>query len=134
MTPEIEYFICQTLQKKLPDILGIYAFGSRIQGTATSDSDLDLAVLVAGYAQPLVLWELANQLANELGYEVDLLDLRAATTVMQYQVITTGARLWKKDVQTELFETYILREKMELDESRKGILEDIQKQGKIYGR
>lgn len=134
MNPETQHTIYCTLANAFPNLMGIYAFGSRIQGTANSNSDLDLAVLVAGYAQPLALWELANQLANVLGYEVDLLDLRAATTVMQYQVITTGIRLWKKDVQTELFETYVLREKLALDESRKGILEDIKKQGKIYGR
>ncbi|WP_292996284.1 nucleotidyltransferase domain-containing protein [Nitrosomonas sp.] len=40
----------------MPNLLAIYAFGSRIQGTAQIDSDLDLAVLVAGYAEPLVLW------------------------------------------------------------------------------
>ena len=48
--------IIQNLQANLPNLLGIYAFGSRIHGTAQTDSDLDLAVLVAGYAEPLVLW------------------------------------------------------------------------------
>lgn len=45
--------IIQTLQASLPNLLAIYAFGNRIQGTAQIDSDLDLAVLVAGYAEPL---------------------------------------------------------------------------------
>jgi len=86
--------IIQTLQASLPNLLAIYAFGSRIQGTAQIDSDLDLAVLVAGYAEPLVLWALAGDLADVAGCPVDLLDLRAASTVMQYQVITTGQRWW----------------------------------------
>ena len=45
--------IVEALQSRLPGLLAIYAFGSRAQGTARPDSDLDLAVLVAGYAEPL---------------------------------------------------------------------------------
>lgn len=134
MEPEIIKDVCRVLLEALPNALGIYAFGSQVQGTANKDSDLDLAVLVAGYAQPLELWELANQLANNLGVEVDLLDLRAASTVMQYQVITTGIRLWKKDLQTELFEMYILSAKTELDTARRGLLNDIKTTGRIYER
>jgi predicted nucleotidyltransferase len=36
----------------LPDTFAIYAFGSQVQSVADSNSDLDLAVLVAGYANP----------------------------------------------------------------------------------
>ena len=39
------------------------------------ESDLDLAVLVAGYAEPLALWELAGDLADLVGCPVDLLVL-----------------------------------------------------------
>lgn len=125
--------IIQTLQASLPNLLAIYAFGSRIQGTAQMDSDLDLAVLVAGYAEPLVLWALAGDLADVAGCPVDLLDLRAASTVMQYQVITTGQRWWALDIQAALFEAAILSEKTELDTARDGLLSDIQKRGKVYG-
>ena len=125
--------IIQTLQASLPNLLAIYAFGSRIQGTAQIDSDLDLAVLIAGYAEPLVLWTLAGDLADVAGCPVDLLDLRAASTVMQYQVITTGQRWWALDAQAALFEAAILSEKTELDTARAGLLSDILKRGKVYG-
>lgn len=126
--------IIQTLQTHVPGLLAIYAFGSRIQGKAGPDSDLDLSVLVAGYAEPLVLWDLAGDLAEPAGCPVDLLDLRAASTVMQYQIITTGERWWAKDAQAALFETAILSEKTELDSARAELLADIQKEGKVYGR
>ena len=42
--------ILQALQTQLPNLLAVYAFGSRLQGTAQPDSDLDLAVLVARWA------------------------------------------------------------------------------------
>lgn len=126
--------LIHSLQTRIPDLLAIYAFGSRIQGTARSDSDLDLAVLVAGYADPLILFEVANELADVAGYAVDLLDLRAASTVMQYQIITTGERWWTLDMQAALFEAFILSEKTALDVARAGLLADIRQRGTIYGR
>lgn len=131
---EAEILVCTELQKAFPNALGIYAFGSRMQGTANAQSDLDLAVLVAGYADPLQLFEMANQLADKLGYEVDLLDLRVASTVMQYQVITTGRRLWAKDIQADLFDVFVLNEKLDFDELRAEQLNEIRETGRIYGK
>lgn len=99
------------MQDRLPDLLALYAFGSRIQGQANADSDLDLAVLVAGYADPLLLFDLAGELADVAGCAVDLLDLRAA-----------------------LFEAAILSEKTALDEARNALINDIQHRGSVYGR
>ena len=70
--------VVRCLRNALPAALGIYAFGSRVNGAATTASDLDLAVLVPGYVEPLRLWEISRELADEVGCEVDLLDLRAA--------------------------------------------------------
>lgn len=126
--------IVQALVARVPGVLGVYAFGSRTQGTATADSDLDLAVLVAGYADPLALWSLAADLADMAMCPVDLLDLRAASTVMQHQIITTGQRWWARDVQAALFEAAILSEKTELDSARAGLLGDIAHSGVVYGR
>ena len=123
-----------TLQARVPKLLAIYAFGSRIQGTAGPDSDLDLAVLVAGYAEPLALFGLAGDLADVAGCAVDLLDLRAASTVMQYQIITTGQRWWAQDEQAGLFEAAVLSEKTALDTARAGLMSDIQQRGTVYGR
>lgn len=125
--------ILEILHNRVPDLLGIYAFGSRVHGTARPDSDLDLTVLVAGYAKPLALWALSGDLADVAHCPVDLLDLRAASTVMQYQIITTGQRWWAKDVQAALFEAAILSEKTALDSAGAGLLEDIQKRGNVYG-
>ena len=77
-----QQIILKRVQDRLPDLLAPYAFDSRIQGHASADSDLDLAVLMAGYADSL-LFDLAGELADVAGCAVDLLDLRAASTVMQ---------------------------------------------------
>ena len=126
--------LLQQLQAQVPGLMAVYAFGSRITGQAGPDSDLDLAVLVAGYADPVALWRLAGLLADLAASPVDLLDLRAASTVMQYQVITTGERWWATDLQADLFEAAILSEKTELDTARAGLLKDIQQSGVVYGR
>lgn len=126
--------IVSTLRASLPGLLAVYAFGSRMQGNAGPQSDLDLAVLVEGYADPLQLWQLASDLAELAHCPVDLLDLRAASTVMQYQVATTGQRWWVRDIQAPLFEAAILSEKTALDTARAGLLADIRNEGTIYGR
>jgi predicted nucleotidyltransferase len=40
------------IRQQLPQAMAVYAFGNQVQGTANAQSDLDLAVLVAGYADP----------------------------------------------------------------------------------
>lgn len=125
--------LVKKIRQRIAGVLAVYAFGSRITGTAQAHSDLDLAVLVAGYADPVHLFELAGELEEIAGCPVDLLDLRAASTVMQSQVLHTGLCWWAKDpVQTALFEMFILSEKMALDEARAGLLADIRQRGRIY--
>ena len=73
------------LKQRLPKLLAVYAFGSRIQDqgkAARPDSDLDLAVLLEGYADPIALFDLSGELADITDCPVDLLDMRAASTVM----------------------------------------------------
>ncbi|MFN3585941.1 MAG: type VII toxin-antitoxin system MntA family adenylyltransferase antitoxin [Moraxellaceae bacterium] len=121
------------LRNALPNLLAVYAFGSRVSGHATAESDLDLAVLVEGYADTVALWQLAGSLAEQAGSHVDLLDLRAASTVMQYQIIVTGERWWARDAQAALYEAAILSEKTSLDAARAGLLADIQQRGTVHG-
>lgn len=126
--------IVSAIRAALPNTLAIYAFGSRISGQSDAASDLDLAVLVEGYAEPVALWELAGTLAAMAGCDVDLLDMRAASTVMQYQILSSGRCLWALQPQAGLFESYVLSEKMALDEARAGLLADIKQRGRIYAR
>ena len=118
----------------LPNTLAIYAFGSQVQNTANTESDLDLAVLVPNYVETLTLWDLSGQLADNFACSVDLLDMRAASTVMQHQILTTGFRLWALDLSVDLLECYVLSEKFNLDHARAGLLADIEATGKVYAR
>ncbi|KAA8715105.1 type VII toxin-antitoxin system MntA family adenylyltransferase antitoxin [Pseudomonas cannabina] len=122
------------LQSRLPDMLAVYLFGSQATGHAGADSDLDLAVLVPGTLDPIEAWRLAGEIADIVHLPVDLIDLRTASTVMQYQIITKGRRLWGKNEEAGIFEAFVLSEKTSLDSSRAGLLEDIQTRGVIHGR
>ena len=129
--------IIQLLQSRLPNLLAVYAFGSQVTGTADSRSDLDLAVLVAGYADPIDLWDISSDIAELVTCEVDLLDFRAASTVMQYQILTTGQRLFAVDSADGFsvggYEATLLSAMTALNEARASLLADIQKDGTVYG-
>lgn len=125
--------IVQYLRQQFPSLLAVYGFGSYFSGQARRGSDIDLAVLVEGKVPADILWQQACALANQVQRDVDLLDLRTATTVMQYQVVTTGQRLWHRDNLADLYESFILSEKTALDAARADYLHDIQQSGRIYG-
>lgn len=126
--------IVHLLRQRLPDLLAVYAFGSRIHGTSDAGSDLDLAVLVPGYADPLALWSLASEVADVAGCHVDLLDMRAASTVMQHQVLTTGVTWWRRDDDVMMWEAAMLNEMLALDEARAPLMADILRRGSVYGQ
>lgn len=124
------------LQKELPKLMALYAFGSRVQDqgrTARVDSDLDLAVLVEGYADPIQLFDLSGLISDLTHCPVDLMDLRAASTVMQHQILTEGERIWAKDFAAGLFEAAMLTEKLHLDQSRQSLIQDVMRRGAVYG-
>src|SRR5690554_5830190 len=121
------------LRAEFENLMAIYAFGSRIQGTENPTSDLDLAILVEGKADPRALWKASGDLGILLDHYDDLLDFRAASTVMQAQILDTGERWWARDEQATIYEVAVLSEKLSFNELRAGILEDIQERGRIYG-
>lgn len=120
------------LKIKLPTLLAMYAFGSQVKGNANKNSDLDLAVLVAGYIEPFELWCLSGLLADIAGCPVDLVDMRAASTVFQYQIVQTGTLFWAKQPDAGVFEGFVLSEKIALDTARAGLLKDINQTGRVY--
>ena len=129
--------ILLNLNKRFPALMAVYAFGSRIQQHslhAHAQSDLDLGVLVEGYADPVLMFDVANELADICQCPLDLLDIRAASSVMQSQIWTQGQRWWAKDMRASLFEAAMLNEKLYLDAARQGLLNDIAQRGTIYGR
>jgi uncharacterized protein len=137
-TPELIQNATELIRQRLSNALAIYVFGSRVTENTSRDSDLDLAVLVAGYADVVDLWNLSTDIATAINCDVDLLDMRAATTVMQYQILSKGIRVWQSDdpsvaLDVGFYECAMLSEMTALNEARAGLIADIKKSGTIYG-
>ena len=78
-------------------------------------------------------FELAQELAGQLHRDVDLVDLRTASTVMRMQVLSTGTCLDTQDESARReFEMYAYSDYARLNEERKGILDDIRAHGSVY--
>ncbi|WP_326534202.1 hypothetical protein [Pseudorhodoferax sp.] len=91
-------------------------------------------MLVPGKAESLALWTCAQQLARATGIEVDLLDLRATSTVMAHQVLTTGECLYALEPQAGSWAAFALNEKLKLDAARAPLLAQIEREGTVHGR
>lgn len=78
----------------------VYAFGSRVQGIARQDSDLDVGYYVhAGARRPSLMAEMdmANRLSTVLGVEVDLRCLNDAPLEVRGYVLEQGVRVYCSD-------------------------------------
>jgi hypothetical protein len=74
-------------------------------------------------------------LASVLKREVDLIDLRSASTVMAIQVISTGRLLYDADASVRGgFEDFTYSSYARLNEERREILTRVRVEGTVYGR
>ena len=68
------------------------------------------------------------------GRDVDLVDLRAASSVLRVQVLRDAQLLFESDPNARaLFEATVLSSYARLNEERRGIIEDVMRSGRIYG-
>ena len=121
----------------IPDLIALYRFGSQTKRSAPPESDVDLAVLVLHPIPALRRFELAQELAAQLHRvhrDVDLVDLRNASTVMRMQVISTGECLASRDETARReFEMYTYSDYARLNEERRKILKRVSASGLVYG-
>jgi uncharacterized protein len=126
--------IIGSIASALPDFIALYRFGSTANRGTHSGSDIDLALLTDGPLPALERWQLQEELARRLGRDVDLVDLREASTVMRVQVLEHGDLLAEGNRHArQVFEMQSLAQYARLNEERRHILADIQARGSIYG-
>ena len=126
--------LVEHIRRELPGAIAVYLFGTWGSPHQRKDSDIDLAVLPKTPLDAVACWELAQQLAAEAGKDVDLVNLRTASTVLRAQIIAGGERLHCTDEnRCSEFEDFVFSDYARLNEERRGILEDIQRRGSVYG-
>lgn len=125
--------ITETIGAQVPDLIAIYQFGSAGTPAMRTESDVDLAFLADMAMDPVATWDLAQRIARDIGRDVDLIDLRRASTVMAAQIVTTATRLLCNDeARCDAFEAYALSDYARLNEERRDILNDIRTRGRIH--
>jgi predicted nucleotidyltransferase len=90
--------IVAAVRKALPDVVGIWFYGSAAQGRAGPESDLDIGVLGGARYDFDQLWKATDDLMEELRWEpIDLVDMRDASLLLRFGVVSEGRRLWALD-------------------------------------
>ncbi|HBW34983.1 type VII toxin-antitoxin system MntA family adenylyltransferase antitoxin [Desulfosporosinus sp. BICA1-9] len=112
----------------------IILFGSSVKGYFREDSDIDIAFISAQEFKSYDLYLLAQALVSEVGREIDLVDLRQASTVFKAQILGSGQVIYSNDPK-ELadFQIRTLKEYALLNEERAEILRNISVRGRVYG-
>lgn len=109
------------LEKTSPYL--IVLFGSAAKGGMRATSDVDVAFLSDQKFTAYDIFIIAQDLAGALNREVDLVDLQAASTVFQVQVIRNGKVIYCSDeYKRMLFEMLAFKKYAKLNEERKPIL------------
>ena len=122
------------LRGALPGLIAVYRYGSTARSQERAGSDLDIAILATAPIDAVARFELQERLAARVGCDVDLLDLRRSTTVMAMQVISTGIVLAVfEPAPHEAFEDHTYSAYARLNEERREILQQIRREGRIYG-
>ena len=133
LAPEVLARLVEAARNAVPGMQALYAFGSRVRGDATPESDLDLALLAPTLLDANARFALQEALASIAGCDVDLVDLRAATTVMRAAVFRSDRLLFEGDPRARAwFEMLSLSDYARLNEERRGILEDVARRGTVF--
>jgi uncharacterized protein len=126
--------IVDFLKAGISKLQSVYVYGSYLTGTFSDASDLDLAFRAEARLDNVRRWQIQQQLAIQVGRDVDLLDLAVTSIVMQFEVITTGRRIYCADEDTTAAcETLVYSRYLDFNETRRRIIEDIHRRGSIYG-
>jgi uncharacterized protein len=112
----------------------VYLFGSGARGTLREDSDIDLAFLADATPTSYDQFRLAQEAAEMLNREVDLVNLSVAETVFGAQIVTSGRLVVNRDRErVTAFQIRTLKEYALLNEERADILNRIYERGSLYG-
>jgi uncharacterized protein len=99
-----ESAIVRMLRKRLDGLKLVYLFGSEASGGATPESDIDLGFCCLTPVDPVVRYELEQDLAVELSRDVDLIDMVVAGDVVNKEIVEKGVLLFGNTESAERYE------------------------------
>lgn len=113
----------------------IILFGSYARETQNSNSDVDIAIKPKNKIENKKIYELSILLQDEIGKDIDLINLEEIGETFRYEILVNGKTLYCEDeIQFDLYKLDMYREFLDLNESRKKIIDNIKKGGDIYGK
>ncbi|MGD8399345.1 MAG: nucleotidyltransferase domain-containing protein [Bacillota bacterium] len=102
----------------------VYLFGSAARGELRPESDLDFAFWSERRFVDYEVFMVAQQLADQLRREVDLIDLRKASTVLKAQIVGYGRNIYAVHANRRInFEIVALKEYALLNEERQVVID-----------
>lgn len=102
----------------------VILFGSYASGDYSDNSDIDIAFLSKQNLSNVDRWEVQERLAKELGIDVDLVDMKKANDVINFQIVSSGMVIYENDkTMSGFFMDMVYRRYLQLNEDRKEILE-----------
>ena len=98
------------LKELLPELKLAYIFGSHANGTATPESDVDLAFLSRLPIPSIKRFDIAQELTERFNLNVDLVDLREAGALLKTEIIMKGRQLVGTKLDADYFAMHVLRD------------------------
>ena len=107
---DLETLISRQLRELVPEISLAYIFGSQVDGTATPESDVDLAFLSCLPIPSIQRFDIAQELTERFNLNVDLVDLREAGALLKTEIIMKGHQLVGTKLDADYFALQVLRD------------------------
>lgn len=128
----------KTILSHHPAAQAIYLFGSFCTKNERDDSDVDIALLLAPdeakRTGPLLQSRLCLDLEDLFGKNVDLINLRCVSTVLQKEIIAAERRIYDGDTKAaDEFEMLTLSQYQKLNEERAEIVASALAGGRFHG-
>lgn len=124
----------EILKEKL-NCEAVILFGSYARGAQRPESDIDIAFKSNREISKQEIFDITQQLEETLRKDVDLVDLDSISDSFRYEILMNGEVQYCKDnYQFDLYKIDMFREYLELNESRKSIIERVKNGGTIYGK
>ena len=125
---EIKDIIIDILNKKF-DCEAIVIFGSFARGTWNKESDVDIAIKTNRNVSKKEIFNTSNEIEDKLNREIDLVNLDTIENDgFRYEILISGELIYCKDsYKFDLYKLDAFREYLELNESRKAIIDELKK-------